>query len=105
MAYAITLGVTFMIVSRAGAQSAAEAPSDTAVGQVQSLQQRILAQPDFMDAVTALQSDPDFQKVFEDPDIAAALQAGNYDALLTNPKINALTSNPKIQELTKKLTQ
>jgi len=105
LGYVLALSVALVLSSRAGAQSAASGPADVAERQVQSLQQQMVGQPDLMEAVTELESDPDFQKVLDDPDIIDALQAGNYGALLTNPKVSGLTSNPKVQELTNKLSQ
>jgi hypothetical protein len=105
LAYAVALGIMLAVSGQADAQGAAPTPAGAARNQVQSPQQHMRDQPDLMDAITALQADPDFEEVLADPDIAAALQTGNYDALLTNPKIIGLTSNPKVRELTNQLTR
>jgi len=76
-----------------------------AVKEVEALQEAIRAQPELMEAINALRSDPEFQKVLNDPEIGAALQSGNLEALLANPKINGLVDNPEVQVITKKLTQ
>jgi len=71
--------------------------------QLEALQERIESQPETMEAIRALQSDPAFQEVLSDPEITRALAAGDLFALLANPKISALGTNPTVQEITKKL--
>ncbi len=71
--------------------------------QLEALQERIESEPETMDAIRALQSDPAFQEVLSDPEITRAVAAGDLSALLANPKINALGKNPTVQEITKKL--
>ena len=71
--------------------------------QLEALQERIESEPETMDAIRALQSDPAFQEVLSDPEITRAVAAGDLSALLANPKIDALGKNPTVQEITKKL--
>lgn len=87
------------------AQDYSSAPTVPDQKQVESLEDRILSQPETMDAVRALQSDPEFQDVLKDPEVTRALESGNTDALLANPKVNNLVNNPAIQDITKKLGQ
>ncbi len=73
--------------------------------QLEALQERMEAQPEVMDAIRQLQSDPQFQDVLNDPEIRKALESGDAAALLANPKINSLTDHPAVQDITKKLSQ
>ena len=73
--------------------------------QLESLQQRIEAQPEMMEAVRGLLDDPAFQEVLNDPEITAAVESGNLAVLLTNPKIAALVNHPTVQDMSKKIGQ
>ena len=100
----LALAVGVLTVPQAGAaQDYSNAPSVVDEKQIETLEERISSQPETMDAIRALQSDPQFQEVLNDPEVAAALQSGNTGALLANPKINNLMSHPAVQDITKQL--
>ena len=72
---------------------------------IESIQQRILANPDIANSLNALKDDPEFQQVLHDPNIMDALQKGDLEYLNANPRIGDLMRNPTVQELSKKLEQ
>jgi len=66
---------------------------------ISRLQQQILADPQAMNLIQSLQTDPKFQAVLNDPQIMQAITAGDFNALLNNPKFKALMNNPVIQKI------
>jgi hypothetical protein len=80
--------------------AAAQAP---APAQPEGLQERLASDPDTMDAIAALQDDPELKAVLDDPELLNALRSGNLEALMSNPKVAHLAADPKIQEITNKL--
>jgi len=101
---AITVGLLTAPLAGA-AQDYSNAPTVPDQKQVETLEDRILSQPEMMDAIRALQSDPEFQDLLKDPEVTRALESGNTDALLANPKINSLVNHPAVQDITRKLSQ
>ena len=87
------------VVAEAGEEKAPVA----AEGEVKALQERMLADPQVLALIMALQNDPAVQEILSDPDLMGALQAGNFDALVANPRFRALLDNPKVQEIEKRL--
>ncbi len=79
-------------------------PSD-AGGQVKSIENKMLGNSEIMDAISALQNDPDFQKVLRDPKIIEAVQAGDIAALMRNPEFMKLLNKQTVQDINKKLTR
>ena len=83
-----------------GTTSASKASASRAEsGDLQSLQSRIMGNPDLASLITALQSDPEVQAALADPEIVEAMMSGNYAALMAHPKIIALTRNAKMREV------
>ncbi len=80
------------------------APGDTG-GRVKSLEDKMFADGDIMAAISALQNDPDFQKVLRDPEIMKAVQAGDIAALMKNPEFMKLLNNQTVQDINKKLAR
>ena len=80
-------------------------PQQKEADQVEALQEHMEAQPEVMDTIRRLQSDPQFQDILNDPEIVKALESGDNAALLANPKINNLMNHPAVQDITKKLAQ
>ena len=80
------------------------APGD-ARGQLKSLEDKMLGDSEIMDAVRALQSDPDLQKVLQDPEIMKAVQAGDIAALMRNPEFMKLLNKQPVQDINNKLTR
>ena len=89
----------------AGPLRAEELPdvNGAAAEAVQSLQQRMLADPQTAATVQALRDDPQVQAILADPAISAALASGDMAALLTNPKIRRLADDPAVQNLTREV--
>jgi hypothetical protein len=75
-----------------------------APAQLDAVQTRIAADPEAVQAITALQNDPEVQAVIADPEVQRALQSGDVEALLANPKFTRFAADPKIEELAKKLS-
>jgi len=72
---------------------------------LETLQQRILANPDIANSLNALKDDPEMQQVLRDPKIMEAIQKGDLEYLKANPRIVDLMRNPTVQYLYKKLEQ
>jgi hypothetical protein len=81
--------------------TAAPAP---APAQLDGLQERIVSDPDTMNAISALRDDPELKAMLDDPELQSALQSGNLDALLSNPKLAHFAADPRVQEITKKVS-
>ena len=100
----LALVVGFLAIPLTGAaQEFSSAPTVVDEKQIETLAERISSQPETMDALRALQSDPQFQEVLNDPEVVRALESGNTGALLANPKITNLMNHPAVQDITKKL--
>ena len=88
--------------SGAGAAGQDETPTvDT--GEVEALQGRMLADPQVMALIIALQSDPEVQALLSDPKVLEAVQAGDLGALMQHPSVRALLANPKVREIERQL--
>ena len=61
--------------------------------------------PEVMDSVASLATDPAFQDMLNDPDIIAKVQAGDVQSLMNNPKFMNAIKNPKIKEIHDKINQ
>ena len=68
-----------------------------------SIQKRILSDPQLAGQVHALSEDPSLREILADPEIADALNRGDYGALLVNPKIHRLAEDPAIRSLTREI--
>jgi hypothetical protein len=80
------------------------APGD-AGGRVKSLEDKMLGDSEIMDAIRALQNDPDLQKVIQDPAIMKAVQTGDIPALMKNPQFMKLLNKQAVQDINKKLAR
>ncbi|MCL5022720.1 MAG: hypothetical protein M1497_05035 [Nitrospirae bacterium] len=80
------------------------APSDVG-GQVKSLEDKMHGDKEIMDAIRALQNDPDLQKVLHDPEIMKAIQSGDIAALMRNPDFMKLLNKQPVQDINKKLAR
>jgi hypothetical protein len=70
---------------------------------VQSLQQRILADPRLAANVEALREDAQVRAILADPAIAAAIARGDVGALLAHPGIRRLADDPAVQDVTRQI--
>ncbi len=65
----------------------------------------MLGNSEIMDALRALQNDPDLQKILQDPEIMKAVQTGDIAALMRNPEFMKLLNKQSVQDINKKLTR
>jgi hypothetical protein len=72
-------------------------------GEIDALQRRIAASPGLMQAITALQNDPQIRAALNDPEFMSLLMARDLDGLQRNPRFRALLSNPVLRSLVNKL--
>lgn len=75
------------------------AQNDALSQQVQQLQSSLAKDPQTLQSIMSLQSDPQIQAVLNDPAIAKAIQDGDYTSLMNNPKIQALENNAHVKQL------
>jgi hypothetical protein len=64
-----------------------------------AIQQQLLSNPQTMEAITRLQSDPDVQAALADPEFTRLIMSGNVEALRTNPRTQRLMENPAIKAI------
>ncbi len=72
---------------------------------VRSLEDKMPGDREIMDAIRALQNDPDIQKILQDPEIMKAVQAGDIAALMRNPEFMKLLNKQTLQDIKKKLAR
>ena len=65
--------------------------------QIQSIQQQILANPNWVEMIMSLQSDPTLQAALNDPIFMHLIMSGDLEALKRNPRFLELLDNPSIQ--------
>jgi hypothetical protein len=70
---------------------------------VANTQAMIMKDPEAMQAVMAMATDPEFQKLFEDPEAVAALKSGDMATLMKKPEFQAIMNNPKMQGFANKI--
>ena len=75
----------------------------TATPEFQSMQNRILADPQVMGDIQQMVQDPEIMALLADPTLLAAIQSGNAASLQADPRIKKLSENPKVQALIGKL--
>ena len=75
---------------------AAEAPAGFDLG---SIRQQLVAQPQIMEAINRLQSDPEVQSVLSDPELVRRIMAGDLEAVRADPRFQKLLENPAIQAI------
>ncbi len=71
--------------------------------QAKQLQQQMLANPDVMALITALQSDPEMQALLSDPAFVEAAQKGDTATLTADPRFQKLLNNPKVQAIIRQM--
>ena len=64
-----------------------------------AIQQQLLGNPQTMEAITRMQSDPGIQAALADPQFVAMIMSGNVEALRTDPRFQRLLENPAIRAL------
>lgn len=66
---------------------------------VSNVQADIMKDPQAMQMVTSMASDPAITQLLDDPEIAAASKAGDVARLMKNPKFRAIMQDSRIQEM------
>jgi len=69
------------------------------VGEMKSLQGKMLGNTEIMSLILTLQNDPEFKKILEDPEIMKAVNAGDIAALQANPRFMKLLNNATVKEI------
>ena len=68
-----------------------------------SVQSRLLSDPNILTAIQSLQNDPDVLAVMNDPEIQRAIEAGDYASLMNNAKIIRLMQNNAVKGITQQV--
>jgi len=68
-------------------------------GDLAAIQQQLLGNPQTLEAITHLQSDPDIQAALADPQFMGLIMSGNVTALSSDPRFQRLMENPAIRAL------
>jgi hypothetical protein len=66
---------------------------------IAAIQQQLLGNPQTMEAITRLQSDPDVKEALADPEFIRLITSGDMEALRTNPRALRLMENPAIKAI------
>ncbi|WP_028315897.1 hypothetical protein [Desulfatibacillum aliphaticivorans] len=74
------------------------------VKQSQALQRQMMSNPNIMNEIMSLSSDPEIMEILADPEIMNAVSSGDINTLMANPKFMKLLSHPKMQQITKMTT-
>lgn len=80
-----------------------ESPPPYSNQNVQSLQNRMVSDPEIMDLIQSMQNNPEIQKILNDPETMEAVRSGNIGVLLSNPAIQKLMKNPKVNRIREEL--
>ena len=64
---------------------------------VQNIQNAMMQNPDIMNALYALQSDPTIMRLLQDPEIMQLIQRGDMEALRKHPTLKKLEKNPNLR--------
>ena len=85
------------------AAASAPAGNNSFANQVNAMQGQIMANPQSMEAIQAMASDPEISAMMADPqflqELTAAMSGNNPEAIANNPKVKQLMNNPKMQAL------
>jgi len=77
--------------------------SSFGLSELQAIQARIMMDPQLLESIQALASDPLVQDLVNDPEIQQAIRSGNYSGLMNNPKILRLMQNPSVRAITEQV--
>jgi hypothetical protein len=105
VAAAFALAVALSLAVPVVAQDAGDAGSKSSSAAVGDLQKRMRSDPQMMNEIEALSSNPDVQAILNDPAILDALNRGDLVAVLTNPKVAKLTENPAVRDIARQLEE
>jgi len=95
------------IISSSGktveASSIVGSSREEAVVDIQSVQSKIMADPEIMADIQAIASDPEMVALVTDPDFMKAIQSRNMSAVKADPHTAQLMNNPRIKALIEKI--
>jgi len=81
-----------------------EQPRQDYIGDVATLQEQIISNPDLMNSVlTEFATDPAFLELLEDKELMKDIENMNLLKLLTNPKLQKLAEQDNVGQLAEKL--
>ena len=87
-----------------GVKKTVEQPRQDYIGDVSTLQEQIISNPDLMNSVlTEFATDPAFLELLEDKELMTDIENMNLLKLLTNPKLQKLAEQDKVGQLAEKL--
>jgi len=95
-------------IGKANTSAPADIPAISDAGiksQTDALKTKMVNNPQVMQIITGLMSDPQFQELLKDPQIASAVNSGNMQALMSNEKFMGLINHPKVGEIKDKLNE
>ena len=70
---------------------------------ISQFRDQMLQDPDILNSLYQLQSDPDFMSLAQDPEILRLIQTGDLEALSKHPKIKRLERKPALKSIFKSL--
>lgn len=87
-----------------GSGAARAAPVGAAAGasrqaDLESMQKQLIADPQMMSSIMALQSDPKIRAALADPALLQGVLSGDLEALQQDPTFRSLLEHPAIQDL------
>jgi hypothetical protein len=97
----VTVNEADIVSLSIGAADAPRAPAaaSTSSGQIQALQQGLMNDPQTLQMINGLMSDPQFQAILQDPAVLDAVNRGDMSALSRNPAILKLMNHPTVQAI------
>ena len=72
---------------------------------VEETKAMLMKDPEAMQVVASMASDPNFKELLDDPASVAALKSGDMATLLKNPRFLAIMRDPKMQEMATKVME
>jgi hypothetical protein len=74
-----------------------------ATPEFKAIQTQVMSNPDVLNDIQKLLSDPEVMSILSDPGFLAAVQSGNTASLGSDPRLQRLSENPKIQALIQRI--
>lgn len=90
-------------ISTSDASTPSLNPSPSLKGQVEAVQQQMMADPEFMSRIQELMQDPKFVEIIKDPEFVNAIMSYDREKIKSNPKFQMLLQNSKIQQLMQRM--
>ena len=70
---------------------------------VEKAQAMLMKDPQAMQVVASMASDPNFKELLDDPESVAAIKSGDIATLMKNPRFLAITQDSRMQEMATKV--